>query len=136
MASSVINRLTSAVVKLNAIIKIHKYKEFNEGHHFILMAMEVHDAPGHDMDCFIRECACLFHDRQSIDHLFLLFCIQFSKQHVSISFQCALTFDVERKIALVGDACSRPPIITRFHGLHVGDIRGVMGEIVSYHERD
>jgi hypothetical protein len=28
-----------------------------------LMAMEVHNAPGCDMDCFIRECVCLFHDR-------------------------------------------------------------------------
>ncbi len=36
----------------------------------------------------------------------------------------------------MGDACSRPPITIRFHGLHVGDIRGVVGEIVSYHKRD
>jgi hypothetical protein len=31
--------------------------------HFILMAMEVHNAPKHDMDHFIKECARLFHDR-------------------------------------------------------------------------
>jgi hypothetical protein len=40
------------------------------------------------------------------------------------------------KIVLVGDACSKPPIIIKFHDLHVGDIRGAMGEITSYHEKD
>jgi hypothetical protein len=77
MASNVISRLASAVVKLNAIIKIHKYKGLHEGHHFILMAMEVHGAPRHDMDHFIKECAHLFHNRQSKGHLSLSFCIQF-----------------------------------------------------------
>jgi hypothetical protein len=50
-------------MKLSAITKIHKYKRFHEGHHFIPMAMEVHNAPKHDMDHFIKECARLFHDR-------------------------------------------------------------------------
>jgi hypothetical protein len=45
-------------------------------------------------------------------------------------------FVIERKITLVGDACSRPSINIRFHNLHVGDIRGVESEITSYHERD
>jgi len=45
-------------------------------------------------------------------------------------------FVKERKIALVRDACFRPPIIIRSHNLHVGDIRGVEGEITSYHKRD
>ncbi len=45
-------------------------------------------------------------------------------------------YGTERKIALAGDACSKPPIIIRFHDLHVGNIRRVMGEIVSYHEKD
>jgi hypothetical protein len=40
------------------------------------------------------------------------------------------------KITLTGGACSKPPIIIRFHNLHVGNIRGAMGEIISYHERD
>ncbi len=34
---------------------------------------------------------------------------------------------------LVGDVCSRPPIIIRFHDLHVSDIKGAVGEIASYH---
>ncbi len=42
MASSVISRLTSAVAELSTIVKIYKYKGLQEGHHFILMAMEVH----------------------------------------------------------------------------------------------
>jgi hypothetical protein len=36
---------------------------------------------------------------------------------------------------LVGDACSRPRTTIKSHGLHVGDIRGAMGEITSYHEK-
>jgi len=65
--------------------------------------MELHDALGHDMDHFIKERARLFHDRQSKDNLSLFFYIQFFKQCVSITFQCALTFTIERKIMLVGD---------------------------------
>jgi hypothetical protein len=56
MATSAINQLACAIVKLNAIIKIRKYRGLHEGHHFILMAMEVHGAPRCDMDHFIREC--------------------------------------------------------------------------------
>jgi hypothetical protein len=36
---------------------------------------------------------------------------------------------------LASDACSRPPIIIKFHDLHAYDIKGVVGEIVFYHER-
>jgi hypothetical protein len=63
VASTVISRPTSAIAKFNVIAKIHKYKRFKEGHHCIPMAMEVHNAPGCDMNCFIRECVYLFHDR-------------------------------------------------------------------------
>jgi hypothetical protein len=63
MALSVINRPTGVVAKFNAIVKIHKYKGFHEGHHFILMAMEVHDTLGCYMNRFIKECAHFFHDR-------------------------------------------------------------------------
>jgi hypothetical protein len=74
-ALSVINQLTSVVAILNAIVKIHKYRRFHEGHHFILMAMEVHGKLGCDMDCFIRECVHFFHNKQSRGHLSLYFCI-------------------------------------------------------------
>jgi len=37
---------------------------------------------------------------------------------------------------LAGDAYFRPPITIKSYDLHVGDIRGVMGEITSYHETD
>jgi len=60
---SVITQLVGAIVKLSVIVKIHKYKGLYEGHHFIPMAMEVHDTPRCDIDRFIKECACLFHDR-------------------------------------------------------------------------
>ncbi len=37
---------------------------------------------------------------------------------------------------LVGDVCSRPFVTIRSHDLHVSDIRKVVGQIVSYHERN
>jgi len=36
----------------------------------------------------------------------------------------------------VGDAYSRPLIISRSHDLHAGDIGGVVGEIASYNEKN
>ncbi len=63
MASSVISQPIDAIMDLSAIVKIHKYRGFHEGHHFIPMAMEVHGAPYCNMDRFIRECVCLFHSR-------------------------------------------------------------------------
>jgi hypothetical protein len=50
-------------VEFNAIIKICKYRGLHEGHHFIPVAMKVHDAFGCDMYHFIRVCVCLFHNR-------------------------------------------------------------------------
>jgi hypothetical protein len=84
VASSVINRPVGVASKFNTIAKIHKYRGLQEGHHFIPMAM-VHGALGCDMDCFIRECVRIFHDRRSKGHLSLYFCIQYFKQHVSIA---------------------------------------------------
>ncbi len=75
MALSVISQLAGATTKLSAIAKIYKYKKFHEGHHFILMAMEMHGAPGRDMDHFIKECVHLVHDRRLGSHLSLSFCI-------------------------------------------------------------
>jgi len=37
---------------------------------------------------------------------------------------------------LACDACSRPPIIIRFHDLHVDDIIRAMGEIAFYQDID
>ncbi len=123
MATNVIIRLIGVVVKFSDIAKVHKYKGLHERHHFILMAMEVHGAPECDMNHFIKECACLFHDRRLGGHLSLSFCIQFFRQCVSIVLQCALAFAIKRKIALAGDACSRPLITIRSHDLNVGNIR-------------
>jgi len=78
----------------------------------------------------------LFHDRRLEVHLFLSFCIQFFTQCVSIVFKHTLTFAFRRKIALAGDVYSTPPITIISHDLHVGDIRRVVSEIVSYDERD
>jgi hypothetical protein len=75
MASSVISWPVNVVVEFNTIVKIYKYRGLHEGHHFIPMAMEVHDTLERDMDCFISECVRLFHDRQLGGHLSLSFYI-------------------------------------------------------------
>jgi hypothetical protein len=75
MVNSIVINQISVAAKFCAIAKIHKYKGLHERHHFILMAMKVHGALGHDMDRFIKEYAHLFHDRQSGGHLLLSFCI-------------------------------------------------------------
>ncbi len=43
---------------------------------------------------------------------------------------------MERKIALVENVYFKPLTTIRCHDLHVGDIKKVVGEITSYHERD
>jgi hypothetical protein len=101
VALNVINQPIGVATKFNTIIKIHKYKGFHEGHHFIPMAMEVHGSPRHDMDHFIRECAHFFNNKRSRGHLSLSFCIQFSRHHVSIALLHALASNVKRKIVLV-----------------------------------
>jgi hypothetical protein len=50
MAMNVINRLINVIVELSDITKIRKYKGLHDKHHFILTAMEVHEAPKHGID--------------------------------------------------------------------------------------
>jgi hypothetical protein len=102
---------------------------------FFSMVMKVHSTSKHDMDCFIKECARLFHDRWSRNHSSLSFCIQFFKQCVNITFQCALAFAIESKITLAHDVCFRLPLLLD-HNLHAGDIKRVVSEIISYHKMD
>jgi len=78
VASNVISQPVGATAKLNAIVKICKYRSLHKGHHFILMAMEVYHAPKCYMDCFIKECAYLFHNRWLGGHLSLFFAFNFS----------------------------------------------------------
>jgi hypothetical protein len=136
VTSNVISQSANVAMKFNIIIKIRKYRRLHEGHHFIPLALKLNNTLERDMDHFMKECAYLFHNRRSRSHLSLSFCIHFFRQHVNIALQRALASVIERKIALVGDVYSRPPITIRSHDLHVDDIRGVMGEIISYHVRD
>jgi hypothetical protein len=139
VVSSVINRPRGAIVELNAIVKIRKYKGLHEGHHFILMAMEVHNTPRHDMDHFIKECA-LFSTIDDQEVIYpCLFAFNFLSNLLVLPFnvlQCALVSTIERKIALASDACSRLPIIIKFLDLHASDIKGAVGKIATYHEKD
>jgi hypothetical protein len=123
VVSNVINRPVDVATELNAIAKIYKYKRFHEGHHFILMAMEVHNTSQFDMDCFIRECVHLFHNRRLEGHSSLSFCIQFCKQCVNIALQHALIFAIERKITFMGVTYSKPSITIRSHDYHACDIK-------------
>jgi hypothetical protein len=100
VVTSVISRPIGAIAKFNAIVKIRKHIRFHEMHHFILTAMEVHNALGCDMDRFIKECANLFHNRWSGGHLSLSFCIKFFRQCVSIVLQHVLASIIKRKIVL------------------------------------
>jgi hypothetical protein len=136
MVLNVISRLANAIVKLNVIAKIHKYRGHHEGYHFIPMAMEVHGEPRCDINHFIRECARLIHNRWSKGHLSLSFYIQFFRQCVGIAFQCALAFAIKRKIALTNDVYSKPLITIRSHNLHASNIREAMHKIPSYHKKD
>ncbi len=81
--------------------------------------------------------AHLFHDRQSEDHLsFFIFAFNFLSDVLVLLFNVLQLLLQNRKIVQVGDVCFRPPIVIRIHDLHASDIRGNMGEIASYHERD
>jgi hypothetical protein len=62
----------------------------------------MHDVPKCDIDRFIMECVCLLHDKRLRNYLSLSFCIQFLKQCISIAFQRALTFAIEKRIMLTG----------------------------------
>jgi hypothetical protein len=62
-------------VKPCAIVNIYKYKWLHERHHFTSMVMEVCGAFRHNMDCFIKKCARLLHNRQLRDHLSMYFYI-------------------------------------------------------------
>ncbi len=50
MGTSVINRPVGATAKFSTIVNICKYRGLHERHHFIPMAMKVHNAPRGDMD--------------------------------------------------------------------------------------
>jgi hypothetical protein len=131
MVTNVISWLISAIVELNAIAKICKYTWlYSDGH-----GGAQHTR--HDMDRFIKECAYLFPNRWLRGHLFGSFCVQFfNQQRVSIAFKYVLAFVIKKKIALVWDVYSRPPITIKSHDLDANDIRKVVDEIASYHEKD
>jgi hypothetical protein len=64
-----------------------------------------------------------------------LFTLNFSGGVGNIVFQHALACVIERKIALASDVYSKPPIIIRSHDLHIGNIKGVVNEIISRHKK-
>jgi hypothetical protein len=74
-----------------------------------------------------------------IDDWEVIICLCFNflhRQYLSIVFQRALAFAIERKIVLASDACCRPPIIIKSYDLYASEIRGAVSEIASYCERD
>jgi hypothetical protein len=73
---------------------------------------------------------------ENLKVIYPFFLHSFFMQCVSIVFKHVLTSIIKRKFALAGDVCSRPPISIRFHDLQLGNIRKIVGEITSYHEKD
>jgi hypothetical protein len=121
MVLSVINRLICAVVELNVISKICKYRMLYEGHHFILMAMEVHDALGMIWIMLLGNVLVLFMTNNRKVIYFCLFAFIF-KVVCYYCFSACFSFYYREEDCFGGDACSRPPITFRSHNLHVGDI--------------
>jgi hypothetical protein len=97
------------------------------------MAMEVYGTLVCDMDRFIEEHVCLFHNSRLGNHLSFFFAFNFLGSMLVLFLSMLKTYVRERKIALARNACSRPPIIIRSHDLHANNIKKVMGEITSYH---
>jgi hypothetical protein len=87
MFLNVISWLSSATLELSAVAKIRKYRKLQEGHYFILMAMEVHVVLGHDMDCSIRKCVCLSHNKRLKGHCSLFFTFNFSSSMLKLLFR-------------------------------------------------
>jgi len=99
MAMNVINQPKNVVAKFNAIAKIHKYRRIHERHHFISMAMEVHGALWHDVNHFIKECACLFHNRESKEIIYFCFLKFNFLKNILILFFSMFNLYIERKIS-------------------------------------
>jgi hypothetical protein len=74
-------------------------------------------------------------DNQNVIYPYL-FAFSFSSSMLILLFNMLLASAIEKKIPLVGDACYGPPITIKSYDLHANDIRGVVGEIASYHKRD
>jgi hypothetical protein len=119
-------------MKFSATIKIHNYRRLHEGHHFIPMAMVVHNTPRH----FIKECVCLFHNRRSGGHFSLYFCIQFFKQCISIILQCALASTIENWLHSWEMFILNLLLLLDFTICMQETLEGLWGEIASYHKRD
>ncbi len=136
VASSVINRPTCAVAKLSTIVKIHKYrKSFKRG--TILFQWPWRCIMHLGMIRIVSSRNVLvfsaIDDQEVVYPLFLHSIFQTTCQYCS---SASLASEIEKKIVLGSDACSKPPNTIRSHDLHVDDIKEVVGEIASYHERD
>ncbi len=64
-----------------------------------------------------------------------LFTFSFSNNILLLLFNM-LSLYYREEDWLIGDVYFRPPITIRSHDLHVGNMKRVVGEINSYHEKD
>jgi len=67
---------------------------------------------------------------------FILIFLHSIFQRISIALQCVLAFVIKKKIVLVGDVYFKPFITFRSHNLHENNIKTIVDEKTSYHERD
>ncbi len=91
-------------------------------YHFILMAMEVHNMFRHDMDCFIRECVHLFHDKQSRGYLSLSLLHLIFQAMCQYCFSACFNLCYRKKDCIGGRYFSKPPMTIRSHDLYESNI--------------
>jgi len=99
------------VAELNVISKIRKYRMLHEGHHFILMAMEVHDALGMIWIILSRNVLALFMTNDRKVNYFCLFAFIFKVfLRCQYCFLACFSFYYREEDCFGGDACFRHPI--------------------------
>jgi hypothetical protein len=86
VVSNVISRPTSAIVEHSVIVKIHEYRGVHERHHFILMAMEVHDTSGVILIISLRSVPIFFTIDNQKDIYPRLFAFNFSSNVLVLFF--------------------------------------------------
>ncbi len=136
VATNVINWLIGVIAKFNAIVKICKYRKFHERHHFIPMAMEMHDTPECDKDHFIKECVHLSHDRWSRSHLSFFFAFSFSSRMLVLFFNMIWPLLYKERLLWWEMFFLDLLLLLNLMILLVGDIRGAVDEMVPYHKKD
>ncbi len=132
VATNVISRPTSAITKFNAIVKFASIESFMRG---IILFQWPWRCTVHLTVIWIVSSENVFVCSMINNHKLIYPCL-FAFSFSNNALQHALSSNTTRKIALARNTCSKPPIFIKSCNLHVGNIRGAVGEIASYHKKD